>query len=370
MKVLHLRSEYLDNGPGTQPIKIASEFRKRGVDSCFAGAKGIMEKYIKEDGFTFFEVPELSINKRDVFSVIKAVNKVRGIIKKENISVIHSHNAACSFIAYFACRFIGRKVKVVRSVRGVETRPTHQYRNWLYRFYPATLLAVCEYARDILIKQGARKNQIIVTYNGADLTRFDKFNLDYELKRKEFSVKDDEILIGHVGAFSGWKGQEILISALAKLRDKGKSKVKVMLVGDGKSKQECEKLADVLGVANLVIFVGRVMESEDYHMAFDIYCQPSTKGELFPNSIVEALALEKPWVGTRLTGLPELSVDNKAGFIVEPGNVDDLAKALGKLVDSEQLRSQMANVGYNFVLDNLTIQKVCDRIESAYTGNF
>jgi len=369
MRVLHLRSEYLDNGPGTQPIKIANEFRKRGVDSCFAGAKGIMEKYIKEDGFTFFEVPELSINKRDLFSVVKAVMKVRNIIKKEDISVIHSHNAACSFVAYFAAKFLGHKVKIVRSVRGVETRLTHQYRNWLYRFYPATLLAVCEYARDTLIKLGAREDQIIVTYNGADLARFDKHKLDYEMKRQEYAVEEDDILIGHVGAFSGWKGQEVLISALAKLRSEGKENVKVMLVGDGKSKEECEQLAESLGVTDFVIFVGRVMESEVYHMAFDIYCQPSTKGELFPNSIVEALALEKPWVGTRLTGLPELSVDQKAGFIVEPGNVDELVEALGKLVDSGELRSQMAKNGYNFVLENLTIQKVCDRIESAYLEN-
>ncbi|MDC2891347.1 glycosyltransferase [Psychrosphaera algicola] len=100
MNILHLRSEYLDNGPGTQPLKIAKEFLKRGHHSYFAGAKGIMEKYIIKDGFTFFEVPELSIKKRDIISVLIATKKIRKILKQENIDVVHSHNAACSFIAF------------------------------------------------------------------------------------------------------------------------------------------------------------------------------------------------------------------------------------------------------------------------------
>ncbi|MDC2891348.1 glycosyltransferase family 4 protein [Psychrosphaera algicola] len=267
---------------------------------------------------------------------------------------------------FFASRFIGREIKIVRSVRGVETRNSHQYRNILYRFYPATLLAVCEYAKDTLIKLGAREKQIIVTYNGADLKRFDKDKLSYNEKREAYGVKANEILIGHVGAFSGWKGQEVLIESLYALIQSGIENVKVMFVGDGRSKIECEELVKKYRLENNVIFAGRVMESEAYHMAFDIYCQPSTKGELFPNSIVEALALGKPWVGTNISGLPELSASGNAGFIVEPSNVLELQEALSKLIKSKTLRDEMGKCGYDSVLQKFTIEKVCDRISQGY----
>ncbi|GEA61970.1 glycosyltransferase family 4 protein [Vibrio comitans] len=367
MNILHMRSEYLDNGPGTQPLRIAQEFKRRGHDSFFAGAKGIMDQAIKKSGYDFIEVPELSRNKRSPISFFRSVYKISKIIKENNISIIHSHNAACSFVAYFASLFCrSHKIRIVRSVRGVELRPTHQYRNLLYRFYPATLLAVCEYAKTKLISLGASEDNIIVTYNGADLTRFDREKLSYEHMRDQYNVQKDEILIGHVGAFSGWKGQEVLVEALPSLNLSTDMKVKLMFVGDGPAMTEAKDKVLELGLESQVIFVGRQMQSEVYHMALDIYCQPSTEGELFPNAIVEALALGKPWVGSDISGLSELTDNGRAGTVVEPGNVEALADALKPLILDEELRRKMGDRGYALVLDKLTIQKVCDRISVAY----
>lgn len=370
MNILHLRSEYLDNGPGTQPLKIAKEFKQRGKCSFFAGAKGYMDEIIQNDGFDFFEINELSRTSRNPFTFLVSVYKLRKIIKKKRITVIHSHNAACSFSGYFASRLVGWKINIVRSVRGVELRPTHQYRNLLYRFYPAKLLAVCEFAKDTLLKLGVNESKIIVTYNGADLKRFNKEILSYTDVRDKYKVLTDEILIGHVGAFSGWKGQEVLVKSLKQLEGLTDKKVKVMFVGDGKSFNEVKLLAKQLDLESKVTFVGRTFDSEKYHMAFDIYCQPSTQGELFPNAIVEALALSKPWVGTNISGLPELTNNGQAGTVVPPSDANALSQALLPLINDDALRTSMGNNGYEFVLDKLTIAKVCDRIYKGYKGKY
>jgi glycosyltransferase involved in cell wall biosynthesis len=368
MNILHLRSEYLDNGPGTQPLKIAKEFSKRGHNSFFAGAKGDMDEFIQNDGYDFFEIKELSRTSRNPFTFFVSINKIRRIIKDNKINVVHSHNAACSFIGYLASRFLGRKVNIVRSVRGVELRPTHQYRNLIYRFYPAKLLAVCEFAKDTLLKLGVNEKKIIVTYNGADLQRFDKETLSYTNVRNKYQILPDDVLIGHVGAFSGWKGQEILVQSLKQLESLTNKTVKVMFVGDGKSFNEVKLLVDQLGLDSKVTFVGRTFDSENYHMAFDIYCQPSTQGELFPNAIVEALALSKPWVGTNISGLPELTNNGKAGTVVPPSDFNALSQALLPFINDEALRALVGNNAYEFVLDKLTIAKVCDRIYEGYRG--
>jgi glycosyltransferase involved in cell wall biosynthesis len=368
MKILHLRSEYLDNGPGTQPLKIAKEFSKRGHDSFFAGAKGYMDEIIKDDGYDFFEINELSRTGRNPLTFLKSIHKIRKIIKHNQITVIHSHNAACSFVGYLASQFLGRKINIVRSVRGVELRPTHQYRNLLYRFYPAKLLAVCEFAKDTLLALGVNEKKIIVTYNGADLSLFNKDTLSYTEVRDKYQILADDILIGHVGVFSGAKGQEVLVQSLKKLEGLTEKSIKVMFVGDGKSINEVKQLAKQLDLESKITFVGRTFDSEKYHMAFDIYCQPSTRGELFPNAIVEALALSKPWVGTNISGLPELTNNGQAGTVVPPSDVNALTHALLPLINDEVLRASMGNNAYEFVLDKLTIAKVCDRINEGYKG--
>jgi len=365
MNILHMRSEYLDNGPGTQPLKIALQFRERGYKSYFAGAEGYMDDIIRENGFEFFVVPSLARLKRGFFSFFKSVIDVKKIIKSNDINIIHTHNGACSFIAYFASLMAFRKVTIVRSVRGIEIRPSHQYRNFIYRIYPAKLLAVCEFAKSELIKIGANKKKITVTYNGADLNIFDKNKLSKDDVRNEFNINEEDFLIGHVGAFTGWKGQDILIKVLAKLREKD-TKYKLMLVGGGKDLERVQQLAEDYGVFDSVFFVGRVMKSERFHMAFDIYTQPSVKGELFPNAIVEAMALGKTWVGSDISGLNELTNNGHSGAAFEPGDVDSLVSEILFLSDNPDILKKRAENAYEFVLEKLTIQKVCDRIEKAY----
>ncbi|MCG7562503.1 MULTISPECIES: glycosyltransferase family 4 protein [Pseudoalteromonas] len=365
MNVLHMRSEYLDNGPGTQPLKIALQFRERGYESYFAGAKGYMDDIIKENGFEFIEVPSLARLERGIGSFFKSVSHIKNIIKDNNINVVHTHNGACSFIAYFASLLAGRKVTIVRSVRGIELRPSHQYRNWIYKIYPAKLLAVCEFARKELIRVGADPKKISVTFNGADLNIFDKNSLSKEKVRAEYNIKPSDFLIGHVGAFSGWKGQDVLVRVLAKLLEKD-SKYKLMLVGHGADFERVQALADELNVAEHVVFVGRVMKSETYHMAFDLYTQPSVKGELFPNAIVEAMALGKTWIGSDISGLKELTNDGKAGKVFEPNDIDSLVSEIEYLSNNPSMMRERESNAYNFVLEQLTSEKVCDRIEKAY----
>lgn len=365
MNVLHMRSEYLDNGPGTQPLKIALQFRERGYKSFFAGAKGYMDEIIKENGFDFIEVQGLARLERGVASFFSSIRDVKRIIKVNDIKIIHTHNGACSFVAYFASLLAGRKVAIVRSVRGIELRTSHQYRNFIYRVYPAKLLAVCEYAKQELIRIGVNPSKINVTFNGVDLKIFDKNTISKKFIRDKHSILESDFLIGHVGAFSGWKGQDILVKVLARLLKKN-SNYKLMLVGDGKDFDRVKQLADELEVTNNVVFAGRVMKPEPYHMAFDLYTQPSVRGELFPNAIVEAMALGKTWVGSDISGLKELTNDGKAGKVFSPNDIDSLVSEIEYLSNNPLELKEREQNAYNFVLEKLTIQKVCDRIEKAY----
>ena len=134
-------------------------------------------------------------------------------------------------LAATAARTAFIRAGYVQSVRGIELRATHQWRNWIYRINPAELLAVSAFTRDQLLKLGARANRIHITYNGVDLERFDPGVVDGAGIRAEFGLGDGPV-IGHVGNFSGWKGQDLLVRVAASLRQSVPG-LRVVLVGKG-----------------------------------------------------------------------------------------------------------------------------------------
>lgn len=365
LNILQIRSSFEDSGPGTQSLTLGVEMSRRGHHVVFAAAESLMQERIENNGFEFNRIEELAIKNRNFLNIIIATKKVGRLLKKHKVNVIHSHNAASSFIAYFAKVFYSRKVRIVRSVRGVEERESHAWRNWVYKFYPARLLAVCEYTKLRLVNIGVRPDKVLVTYNGVDVNRFNKAKVDGESIRVQYGISSQDILIGHVGAFSGWKGQEVLVKALALLKSEFDN-IKVIFVGDGDSKESVEKLASDLEVSDNIIFAGLTMECEKYHAAFDIYSQPSTMGEMFPNSIVESMAMGNPWVGSDLSGLPEQSAEGEAGLLCVPGCSKSLAANLKLLIENKEKRKGMGKNAYEEVQEKFTIDKVVDRIEKSY----
>jgi glycosyltransferase involved in cell wall biosynthesis len=100
--------------------------------------------------------------------------------------------------------------------------------------------------------------------------------------------------------------------------------------------------------------------------AMDIYCQPSIFGEFFPNAIIEAMAMGKPWIGSDIAGLKELTAGDSAGWVSPPGDVDALAANLDRLAGDAELRASRGRAARKHVQAELTIEKVVDRILGAY----
>jgi glycosyltransferase involved in cell wall biosynthesis len=295
---------------------------------------------------------------------VRAIAAIAKIVRERNIELIHGHNAASVQLSYLATLRNGRRLPLVQSVRGVELRKWFQWRNWIYKISPAQLLAVCEFTRQTLVGFGVPTEKITVTYNGIDPDRFDPSTVDHRAKREEFGL-DGKVVVGHIGAMNGFKGQDLLVEAIARVKDRYPN-VAALLVGDGPSRELTERRARELGVEDRIRFAGMRFESPEFHACFDIYAQPSVKGEMFPNSIVEAMSMKTPWIGSDISGLAEMTADGEAGWVTAPGDVDALANNLAKLLQSKELRETRGNNGYAEVHDRFTIQHVVSRIERVY----
>lgn len=364
LHILQLRSEYRDNGPGSQPLTLAMEMRARGHQVFFTGSGGVLLSNIQDRGFHFDKIPTLAVDRRSPVDTIKTVLALRRVLKRNRIDVVHAHNAAGAALALVASKTILRRVAVVQSVRGVELRSTHQWRNRIYRILPIEFLAVSDFTRRSLLSFGVSDRKITVSFNGVDTERFNDKHARRDALRAELGF-DEAFVVGHVGAFSGWKGQDVLVRALTKVADQCPA-LCLLLVGDGPAMAEVREIVSDHGLTHRVHFAGFQRDVSAYLEAMDLYSQPSTEGEMLPNAIIEAMATGRGWVGSDISGLAELSGDQTAGQLLDPGDVDGLAAKLREIAGRPEIATRMGEAARKLVANKFAVRRVVDVVLSVY----
>ncbi len=367
MKILQIRGAFEDNGPGSQTLTISEELRKRGHDVVLCASGGLMVPKMMSKGFHVEIIPELSINKRNPIAVIKAIRGARRFIKNNEIEIVHAHNAATLYIAYIACLFtpLKSKIKFFHSCRGVELRKNYQWRNWIYKGYPAHIFAVCEFTKNILMSFGVKESQITITYNGVDLERFNIAEVDKHRKdiRDELGIPQDAFVVGIIGRMET-KGHDILIKAFNHLYAKYKN-LYVVLVGEGAQYKTNKELIEKLGVTDRAILTGFRTDAEKLNAGFDIFALLSTGGEMFPNAILESMSYAHPFIASDLSGIPEMTKYGE-GFLVPIGDDKIVADKIELLMNNPQVRQKMGTAARNSVINVFNIKKVVDKLEDAY----
>lgn len=165
-----------------------------------------------------------------------------------------------------------------------------------------------------------------------------------------------------VGRLAGVKGVPVLLEALTTLRDLHPD-LRLTLVGDGPERAVLEAKAQVLGVADLVDFVGYKSQDEvAEHLAqSDIFVLPSF-AEGLPVVLMEALASRVPVVTTRIAGVAELVEDGVNGYLVPPGDVASLTDRLEQLLANPDTRTAMGEAGRARVMEEFNIRTETARL--------
>jgi glycosyltransferase involved in cell wall biosynthesis len=161
--------------------------------------------------------------------------------------------------------------------------------------------------------------------------------------RQQFDTPADDVVIVQVSRLEAWKGQHVLISALAGLRD---VPTWTCWIAGGPQRQEdaaylrdLQALARLHGVADRIRFLGERRDVPAVLRAADIFCQPNTSPEPFGLSLVEALLAGLPVVTSGIGGACEI-VDQTCGVLTPPGDVSALAGALRRLILQPALARQ------------------------------
>ena len=154
--------------------------------------------------------------------------------------------------------------------------------------------------------------------------------------------------IGTLGRLVEKKGMDVLIRALADLSDRHYA-IELTIAGDGPLREELQQLVNELGMSSEVRFAGSMPHHEvaTWMMDLDIFvlaCKADANGDMdgIPLVLMEAMSQSVPVISTRLSGIPELIMHERTGLLAEPGNSQDLAMQIDKLLESPVLRSSLA----------------------------
>ncbi|MCH2101410.1 MAG: glycosyltransferase [Planctomycetes bacterium] len=348
----------------SQPRKVRVAMLGLGLDTT-TGIATVVKNWISSGYAERVELNYISTNSaqvpgqkfRKIYECLRAY--VRLTLALPRTDVVHLHVAMYgSFwrkqIPFHLARLFCRKTIV--HLHGSEFKQFHAQGGWLRKNMIRTMFSrssaammLSEQWRDWLHSVCTHKPEVEIIYNTA--------------KRRENPDRAgrSEVTISLMGRLGKRKGTYDLIEAFEKVVAQYPH-ARLMLPGDGEI-DEVRALVAERGLSEVIEIPGWV--SGDAQDALwdrtDIYTLPSYN-EGLPGSVLEAMSAGLPCISTPVGGIPEAVRDGETGYLVEPGDVNGLAEALGRLVADEKLRLRMGAMGLTLLKQKFDIDKIVDQV--------
>jgi glycosyltransferase involved in cell wall biosynthesis len=318
------------------------------------------------------------------FRDYKSYYKLRKIIEEFKPDIVHTHAAKAGAVGRLAAIHSGVPVilhtfhgHVFHSYFGnVKTRMFLEIERYLAK-RTTKIIALSELQRNELVNDFkiAPKDKFAIVPLGFDLN---KFETDKDQKRKkfrtEYNVADDEIAIGIIGRLVPIKNHELFLHALAIIKRKTTSKIRVFIIGDGEQRSSIETLAKTLNLPfnknnlaepNFLTFTSWIKDIDVSNAGLDIIALTS-KNEGTPVSLIEAQASGKPIVSTAVGGIENIVLPNITALLSGKEDVDGFAQNLLLLIENDELRAKMSKAGSDFVREKFSYLRLCKDMKDLY----
>jgi glycosyltransferase involved in cell wall biosynthesis len=255
---------------------------------------------------------------------------------------------------------------VVASVHNSYTRVKFHRCLWNFLLSAATdkvLVSSTSVWRDVRTWDRVPPGKLMVLPYGVRVNDLD-VSLEPVEVRAELGVAD--FVVGMVGRLEEQKGHRYLLAALPALA-RQISDLTVLMVGEGREGEALKGLAENLGVAPLVRFLGTRRDLPRLFQAMDVFVQPSL-WEGLPLTLLMAMGARLPVVGTRVSGITEVIEDGRNGRLVPAGDSQALARAILELYQQPELRRRLGEAARRTVAAEYSQEAMLRRLERLYLG--
>jgi glycosyltransferase involved in cell wall biosynthesis len=333
---------------------------------CIRDNGPLMARY-KDAGIPVYTFPMSSfLGPRAVQQALRLIR----LFRRERTDIVHSHDAYTSVYGTLCARLAG--VRGVIASRRFGYSPTFPPRRLVranrvaYRFAHRVVGNSPSVARLLASEGGVDAARIVTIPNFLDEAAFDP--IPEPARRRmldELGVPEGAFVVGIVARLSAEKDHASLLRAIASLRDRIPG-LHCVLVGDGPERAAIEALASTLGIRELVHLAGERAQPPNLHRLFDVSVLCSTT-EAFPNSVLEAMAAERPVVATAVGGTPDAVEHERTGLLVPPIDPARLADAILRLHADPSLRARLGTAGRAAARIGYGADAVIGQVEALYT---
>jgi glycosyltransferase involved in cell wall biosynthesis len=208
----------------------------------------------------------------------------------------------------------------------------------------------------------------IIVQNGFDFSRFD--NPDPQKVRKEFGLAEDDLVISYISHLAPHKQQKQFLEAIKPVLMKHDN-VRTLIVGGPVYKANpdydvyLKVFAEQLGISSRVIFTGERRDMPEVMAATDIVAVVP-ENVAFTRIAVEAMAMGKPVIASKMKRPSFLMEDGITGMLVPPHSVEALRHSIIALIADPKLREDLGSAAYTYVRNKFQADKVARSIETVY----
>jgi len=352
LRVLHIDTERTWRGGEQQALYLAQGLAARGVEQLAVGRPGA--PYVERCAAAGVPVEPVAMRGE---GDVPAMRRLARLYRSWRPDVIHMHTSHGHTLGVVARRWSG----VGRTVVSRRVDFTI-YRNFLrlswfkYRFGVDRYVAISEGIRRQMVADGIPAQRIAVVHSGIDLARFDDVPaLDV---RADLGLPADARVVGDVAAFGWHKAQEFLVRALPHVLQRVPNAY-VVLVGEGECRPRIEAEVRALGLDDRILFTGFRTDVPSLIRGMDCFVMCSVLEGLC-TSLLDALALGCPAVGSAVGGIPEVLIDGRTGLTVPPRDPRALADAVVRVLTDEGLAARLRDAGRRHVEEGFTVDSMVE----------
>jgi glycosyltransferase involved in cell wall biosynthesis len=332
--LLQVTPELETGGAEQTTIDVAHAVVKAGGAALVAARGGRMVARLEADGGRLAQMP---LQSKNPLTILGNATRLIDLIRREKVSLVHARSRAPAFSALWAAHSTG--VPFVATYHGV-----YNAKSALKRWYNAVMtkgdlvIANSEFTRaHVIAEHHMPPEKVVAIPRGVDLTRFEPglvAGVRVEALRAEWGIPTGErrMKILLAGRLTRWKGQMLMIEALAKLKAEGDENYLLLLAGDdqgrGGYRAELEAAIAAAGLETSVKLLGHCDDMPAAYLVSDLAVAPSLEPEAFGRTAVEPQIMGRAVMAADHGATRETVLNDQTGWLVAPGDVDAWAKAL------------------------------------------
>jgi glycosyltransferase involved in cell wall biosynthesis len=357
--ILHTEASLGWGGQERRILVEALAMRQRGHRLAFAcDRRGELYRRARQHG-----IPVTPLTFGGTHNLGAWIN-LRRLLHAETPDILNTHSSLDSWVGSLVWRSLRNRPLLVRT-RHLSTRVKINRRTrWLYQT-PAAIITTGQVTKELLMERlGVADKRIFSIPTGVDLAEFIPQEKSRELLA-QIKIPTDAFVFGSVAVLRSWKGHLYLLEAFHKLIADG-VRAFLLLVGEGSYRVLIEEKIARLGLQPWVRLAGFRDRVAPWFALMDVVVLASYANEGVPQSLLQALAMARPVVGTTVGGIPEVVIEAETGLLVPPRNPQALAQALGRLQANPNYRQELGRRGRELVIERFSLEQMATEIEAVY----